>query len=132
MENDRYFLPLSRYAHLNPVSSGLVKKPEGYQWSSYKGYVGKEKEEDWMEYGWVLSQFGGQKKRAEWKYKSYVEEGLRKETENPLKNVYAKVVLGGDEFIERIKGDFKGKRLSAEIVERKRLLDHPPIEQILR
>ena len=132
VEKDRYLLPLSRYVHLNPVRAGLVKKPGGYLWSSYKGYVGKEKEEDWMEYGWVLSQFAEQRKRAEWKYKAYVEEGLREGAENPLKDVYSQIVLGGEEFIERVKGGFKGKSLSAEIVERKRLFEHPSMEQILR
>lgn len=132
VEKDRYLLPLSRYVHLNPVRAGLVKKPEGYPWSSYKGYVGKEKEEDWMEYGWVLSQFAEQRKRATWKYKAYVEESLREGTENPLKDIYAQVVLGGKEFIERVKGGFKGKSLSTEIVERKRLFEHPSMEQILR
>ena len=132
VEKDRYLFPLSRYVHLNPVRVGLVKKPEGYLWSSYKGYVGKEKEEDWMEYGWVLSQFAEQRKRAEWKYKTYVEEGLREWAENPFKDVYGQIILGGEEFIERVKGGFKGKSLSAEIVERKRLFEHPSMEQILR
>jgi len=132
VEKDRYLFPLSRYVHLNPVRAGLVKKPEGYPWSSYKGYVGKEKEEDWMEYGWVLSQFAEQRKRAEWKYKTYVEEGLREGAENPFKDVYGQIILGGEEFIERVKGGFKGKSLSAEIVERKRLFEHPSMEQILR
>ena len=132
VEKDRYLFPLSRYVHLNPVRAGLVKKPGGYLWSSYKGYVGKEKEEDWMEYGWVLSQFAEQRKRAEWKYKTYVEEGLREGAENPFKDVYGQIILGGEEFIERVKGGFKGKSLSAEIVERKRLFEHPSMEQILR
>ena len=132
VEKDRYLFPLSRYVHLNPVRAGLVKKPGGYLWSSYKGYVGKEKEEDWMEYGWVLSQFAEQRKRAGWKYKTYVEEGLREGAENPFKDVYGQIILGGEEFIERVKGGFKGKSLSAEIVERKRLFEHPSMEQILR
>lgn len=132
VEKDRYLFPLSRYIHLNPVRAGLAKKPKGYPWSSYKGYIGKEKEEDWMEYTWVLSQFSEQRKRAEWKYKIYVEEGLREEAEDPLKDVYGQVVLGGEEFIERIKGGFRGKSLSAEIIERKKLFEHPSIEQILR
>jgi len=132
VEKDRYLLSLSRYVHLNPVRAGLVERPEEYQWSSYRGYIGKEKGEDWIEYRWVISQFGEQRKRAERRYKSYVEEGLREGAEDPLKGVYGQVVLGGEEFIERIKEGFQGKRLSTDIVERKRLLEHPTIEQILR
>ncbi|MDI7259504.1 MAG: transposase [Thermodesulfobacteriota bacterium] len=132
VEKDRYLLSLSRYVHLNPVRAGLVRKPEEYPWSSYRGYIWKEQEEDWMEYGWVLSQFGEHRKRAEWKYKTYVEEGLRREAENPFKDVYAQVALGREEFIERIKGGFKGKDISPGIVERKRLIEYLPIERILR
>jgi len=131
VDRDRYLLPLSRYVHLNPVRAGLLKRPEGYLWSSYRGYVGKEKE-DWMEYGWVQSQFGERRRRAAWEYRIYVEEGLREEDGNPLKDVYGQVMLGGKEFIGRIKGGLKGKRLSAGIVERKRLFEHPSVEQILR
>ncbi len=30
---------LSKYIHLNPVSSGLVKKADEYPWSSYQDYM---------------------------------------------------------------------------------------------
>lgn len=39
MENDEQFIHVSRYIHLNPVVSGIVKKPENYQWSSYLEYL---------------------------------------------------------------------------------------------
>jgi hypothetical protein len=45
-----------------------------------------------------------------------VQEGLRKEGGNPLKNVYGQVVLGGKEFVGRVKDGLKGKSLSAGIV----------------
>ena len=37
-ENDQ-LLHLTRYIHLNPTSAGLVKKPDDWQFSSYKEYV---------------------------------------------------------------------------------------------
>jgi putative transposase len=132
VEKESYLVPLSRYVHLNPVRAGLARRPEGYRWSSYRGYIGKEKEEDWMEYGWVLSQFAETRKRAGWKYKGYVEEGLKGELESPLKSVYGQVVLGGDDFIQRIKGVLRGRLLSAEIIERKKLVERPSIEDIIR
>lgn len=39
--SDEQLIHLSRYIHLNPVVSGIVKKPEGYQWSSYLKYLGQ-------------------------------------------------------------------------------------------
>ena len=36
-------LHLSRYIHLNPVSSGLVNHPEEWEFSSYRDYIGIRK-----------------------------------------------------------------------------------------
>jgi len=38
--DDRYLVHLSRYIHLNPVLSGLVERPEEWEFSSYQDYVG--------------------------------------------------------------------------------------------
>jgi len=118
VEKESYLLPLSRYVHLNPVRAGLVRRPEGYRWSSYRGYIGREREEDWVEYAWALSQFAESRKRGGWRYKAYVEEGLKGELESPLKSVYGQVVLGGGDFVQRIKGVLKGRLLSAEIIDK--------------
>lgn len=40
--NDQ-LLHLTRYQHLNPVSAGLVNRPESWQWSSYREYIGEVK-----------------------------------------------------------------------------------------
>jgi len=58
VEKEGYLIPLSRYVHLNPVRAGRVERPEKYRWSSYRGYIGKGKEEEWVEYAWGLSGFG--------------------------------------------------------------------------
>ncbi|MCJ7746641.1 MAG: transposase, partial [Desulfobacterales bacterium] len=71
VEKETYLIPLSRYVHLNPVRAGVVERPEQYRWSSYRGYIGKVKEETWVEYSWVLSVFGRDKMRARKKYKEY-------------------------------------------------------------
>ena len=40
VEEDRYLLHLSRYIHLNPVLAGIVQRPEDWEFSSYREYVG--------------------------------------------------------------------------------------------
>ncbi len=40
VDSDGYRLRLSRYIHLNPVKSGLVKCPEDWEFSSYADYAG--------------------------------------------------------------------------------------------
>lgn len=43
IEIDEQLIHTSRYIHLNPVVSGLVKLPEDYQWSSYQEYFKGQK-----------------------------------------------------------------------------------------
>lgn len=42
IENDSYFLELSRYIYLNPVKAGLVKNPIVYKYTSLREALGKE------------------------------------------------------------------------------------------
>ena len=38
IEDESYYWTVSRYIHLNPVRAGLVKLPEQWEWSRYRGY----------------------------------------------------------------------------------------------
>ena len=40
VDKDSYLVHLSRYFHLNPVMAGLVERPEGWEFSSYREYIG--------------------------------------------------------------------------------------------
>lgn len=40
IENDEQLMHVSRYIHLNPLTSYLVKNLEQYKWSSYSEYLG--------------------------------------------------------------------------------------------
>ena len=40
VDSNEYLLHLSRYLHLNPVIAGLVKRPEDWEFSSYRDYIG--------------------------------------------------------------------------------------------
>jgi len=37
---EAYLLHLSRYIHLNPVMAGLVQRPEDWEFSSYRDFIG--------------------------------------------------------------------------------------------
>lgn len=43
VEDDAYYLSALRYIHMNPVKAGLCKKPEQYEYSSYREYLGRTK-----------------------------------------------------------------------------------------
>ena len=40
MEDERYFMEVSRYIHLNPVKAQMVREPLAYEYSSYGLFVG--------------------------------------------------------------------------------------------
>ncbi len=132
IDKESYLLQLSRYLNLNPVVAKIVERPEQYKWSSYGGFIREGKQIGWVEYRWLLSQFGRDKKGARKKYKEFVEEGLRKKVEDPFKNVYGQVVLGGEEFREMIRGLLKGRNLTDGIVERQKFKEFPNAEVIIR
>jgi putative transposase len=132
VDRDAYLLELSRYVHLNPVRAGVVDRAEKYRWSSYPGYIRKREEVPWVEYGLVLPQCGEEPGRSRGEYKRYVERGYEEEAGSPLRELYGQVLLGKEEFIERLKGLIKGKAVSEEIVGRRRLKEGPRPAEILR
>ena len=46
IEDDRYFLEVSRYIHLNPVKALMVREPLAYEYSSYGLFAGDERMDD--------------------------------------------------------------------------------------
>lgn len=79
-----------------------------------------------------MSTFGNDLKTAKKNYQQYTEEGLHTDIGNPTKDLYGQIILGGEEFIEKIKGMLKGKPLSSEIVERKRLMENPQPGDVIK
>lgn len=132
VDKDNYLLELSRYVHLNPLRAKIVERPELYEWSSYPAYVGKQKERKWMEYSWILSKFGNKKNAARRNYRKYVEEGLKGKMDTPLKDLYAQVILGGEEFREKIRKMLKSQKLSDEIIEKARFAEKREPEEIIK
>lgn len=45
IKDERYFLEVSRYIHLNPVKAGIVDYPLDYEFSSYRHFVSEDSEQ---------------------------------------------------------------------------------------
>ncbi len=132
IDKDNYLLQLSRYVHLNPVRANIMEKPESYEWSSYPGYVRKNKEVKWVDYSWILSKFHRNREEARKKYRGFINEEINKKEDGTFKNLYGQIILGGEEFVEKIKGLIKGKPISGEIIERNRLMEYIQPDEIVR
>ena len=96
IDADSYLLELARYIHLNPVRSGMVRRPEDYPWSGHRAYLGLETI-PWLTTDWVLSMFSNRRDRAQRVYRRFVEEG----GEEGHQGEYGK----GSEIDSRILGD---------------------------
>jgi len=73
VDKDDYLAHLSRYIHLNPVTSGIVPTPEKYTWSSYLHYAeGKQSELLSTKINAVLDYFQGSRS----KYKKFVNDHI--------------------------------------------------------
>ena len=80
-EEDRYFVELLRYIHLNPLRARLVRtlsELERYPWSGH-GVVLGEVAGSWQEREWVLSWFGKTTDSAIQAYREFVAEGVGQE-----------------------------------------------------
>jgi hypothetical protein len=133
VEADAYAMELSRYIHLNPARAGIVAAPQQYLWSSYGGYIGQNQTFPWLETGFILRYFSGQKKEAEKKYRTFVEEMIGKQYDNPMKNATGGTILGTSGFVEKIIAGHLGKTGQAKDVPAVRqLLARPSPDQIIQ
>ena len=73
--NDRYFLEVSRYIHLNPVKAGMVREPAAYEYSSYDRPFGKAGKmiEDLVDRSRVLHMLADSQVEAREQYRLFVE-----------------------------------------------------------
>ncbi len=99
VEADEYAAELSRYLHLNPVRAGMSSRPEDFQWSSYRSYIGLTKAPDWLKESFILGYFCGTSSEARNSYRKFTEDLLTSEYQSPLKDVIASTILGRTEFV---------------------------------
>jgi REP element-mobilizing transposase RayT len=120
---DNYLLELSRYLHLNPVRAGMVKRPEEYALSSYRSFIGlTKKKEGIVTRDRIWGMISGDRRRAAQKYRRYVEEGMKKESRNPLKTLYGGTILGSGEFVRELLENKGAKNVKDEEISYRRQL----------
>ncbi|WP_163969674.1 transposase [Oceanobacillus halotolerans] len=71
VETKQGMLEVSRYIHLNPIGAGIVKRPEDYQWSSYRYYYYQSPHE-LLNMEEIMGCFAGNRKEKQIQYEQYV------------------------------------------------------------
>jgi len=132
VDADEYLTYLSRYIHLNPVRAKMTETASDYPWSSYAAFIGKVSTPEWLETGYLLSNFGKGKKKAIQNYKTFVEDIDCKSLENPEKGLAGGFILGDNNFVDWVKETFLSDREeNREIPQLKQLSRQSSPEQVL-
>lgn len=130
VEKESYLLELCRYVVLNPVRAGMVDRPDKWLWSSYRATVGMKKASEFLTTGWILGQFAGNRRKAESRFRSFIKEGIIKES--PWKELKGQIFLGGAEFIDRFKGIIEKVDDIKEIPRVQRHINRPGLSEIFK
>jgi hypothetical protein len=101
---------------VNPVRAGITDRPEEYPWSSYPFYIGRKKKPEWLAVDFILSYFGKRASTAQKRYQEFVEGRIGQQYESPLKSTVASTILGGVDFVGKIREKYlKGKKVDRNV-----------------
>jgi len=131
VDKDNYLLELSRYIHLNPFRAKMVEKPEEYPYSSYSIFISNRKD-NLVTRDLILELMRSSRGSERGAYKYFVDAAVGREIDNPAKDVYGGMILGGVGFIKetlrRIKAEYHVKDA---IANRKALRATYGIEEVI-
>ena len=113
VEKDGYLLELARDVVLSPLRAKMVRRIEQWPWSSYRATCGQMPNPDWLQTGFILSQFSVQRARAIAKYVAFVHEGVR--LPSVWSQVQAQIYLGSDTFVKKMQVEVDKKPAFKEI-----------------
>ena len=131
IEQEGYFLEVSRYIHLNPVRARVVGRPEQWPWGSCPGYVREARKLDWISYGRVLGEFGTAASGARRRYGRFLRAGLDDPPASPFDNAVGGLLLGSSAFVERVRRLLGEKPEDLDVPELGRLRPRPALEAII-
>ena len=144
IDNNNYGTEITRYIHLNPVRikknsklslSEKRKLLRNYKWSSYSAIIGIKPAPPFLFVHETLECFGDDYNSQIKNYINFIEEGLKRDLDSPLKSISAQLVLGCEPFVRKIRsmlktGDKTGESHDVESNDTIRKLISHPIENI--
>lgn len=128
IQKESHLLEVCRYVVLNPVRAKAVNRPEGWEWSSYCATAEIKKPHSCLTTGWILGQFSSKTGLARKRYKEFVKGGIGKET--IWADVNGQILLGDDDFIERLEAYLKRYEDIKEIPKSQRYINSPSLDRI--
>ena len=132
IENEGHWLEVSRYVHLNPVRARAATRPEAWDWSSFRGYVRKRARLAWMDYETVLADCGGDTPAGRRQYRAFVDEGVGHTVESPFKAAAHSLIVGTEEFVDRVAGLVASRREDPEVPRLRDLQRRDMLEKVVQ
>ena len=132
IEEDGYFLEVSRYIHLNPVRAEVVARPEQYAWSSYRGYQRASRTIPWVTYDRVLGEFDTSSGLARRAYTRFVRAGIEEPPSSPFRAALEGMVLGSDKFVARVRRLLDDRPPDRNVPQQEQIRARPSLEEIVR
>jgi putative transposase len=83
VDSERYLLTVIRYMHFNPVRGGLARRPDDYEWSSHRCYLGVVRY-PWVTTDYALAMLGNDDAEARLAYRAYMAEAEGVELASPF------------------------------------------------
>ncbi|MBN2580383.1 MAG: transposase [Pirellulales bacterium] len=132
IDEEGYYLEVSRYIHLNPVRARLVQRPEDYPYSSYRSYCGKERQWPWVASASVLQEFDRDSAAARRAYRRFVYAGIAEKKSSPFVEAEGGLILGSSKFIDRIRKLLGKLPSNREVPALRQLRPRPSLPQIVK
>ena len=95
VDKESYLVELCRYIVLNPLRATMVKRLDGWPWSSYAATAGQVDAPSWLAVKAVLGLFAS---RAA--YRRFVDQGIGQAS--PWSHLRGQIYLGGEDFLKRL------------------------------
>jgi putative transposase len=130
VDAENYLLELVRYIHRNPVRAGIVRRPEEYRWSSYRGYLSDSDNWQWLNKEIILGMLDENKAGQRKAFLNFMGQSDSEDIQEFYEKKNLPSFLGSNGFIEKIKGRYFGIKKHKEVPQSKHL--EPTIEDIQR
>lgn len=128
IQRESHLLEVCRYVVLNPVRAKAIKKPEEWQWSSYKGTAGLTRPHAALTSQWILGQFSDRVATARNRYMEFVNAGIGEKT--IWEGVKGQILLGEKKFIERFGEVLKDHEKISELPKGQRYANRPELKDL--
>jgi len=132
VEEEGYFLEISRYIHLNPVRANIVAQLDQYRWSSFRGYVRAVRALPWVTYTRVLGEFSNNVVSARRAYARFVRSGIGQRLSSPLAGALDGLLVGSDRFVSKMRQCLHDRPADGAIPQLGHLKPRPTLETIIQ